>query len=157
MCVRTRATNASVGCFINLFFGVQNETAIDSDFSIPASQNVMMIDEVSMNVLEMFLVHVHTNTYSFSMMAIFFPWFVVRMWLMRVVFPDPKKPVITVTGIFFEPSSFVLATMVVIEKTNKLILLGSKEMASPLESFKERAENQPNVSIFGKPISFPHQ
>mmetsp|Transcript_16968 Transcript_16968/g.51430 ORF Transcript_16968/g.51430 Transcript_16968/m.51430 type:complete len:270 (+) Transcript_16968:825-1634(+) len=46
-----------------------------------------------------------TSPNSFSMTAIFFPWVAVRMWLSRVVFPLPRKPVRTVTGTRFSLSS----------------------------------------------------
>ena len=35
---------------------------------------------------------------SFSMTAIFLPCWVVRMWFSSVVFPEPRKPVMTVMG-----------------------------------------------------------
>mmetsp|Transcript_688 Transcript_688/g.1873 ORF Transcript_688/g.1873 Transcript_688/m.1873 type:complete len:273 (-) Transcript_688:12-830(-) len=41
-----------------------------------------------------------TSPNSFSMTAILFPCCFVRMWLSRVVFPLPRKPVRTVTGTF---------------------------------------------------------
>mmetsp|Transcript_27539 Transcript_27539/g.68459 ORF Transcript_27539/g.68459 Transcript_27539/m.68459 type:complete len:202 (-) Transcript_27539:17-622(-) len=39
-----------------------------------------------------------TSPNSFSITAIFLPWFAVRMWLRRVVLPAPRKPVRIVTG-----------------------------------------------------------
>ena len=39
-----------------------------------------------------------TSPNSFSMIAIFLPWLAVKMWLSRVVLPEPRKPVSTVTG-----------------------------------------------------------
>jgi len=40
-----------------------------------------------------------TSPNSFSMTAIFLPWFPVRMWLTRVVLPAPRNPVMMETGI----------------------------------------------------------
>ena len=42
--------------------------------------------------------HKHSPN-SFSMMAIFLPCWPCRMWLTSVVFPLPRNPVTTVTGI----------------------------------------------------------
>ncbi len=42
-----------------------------------------------------------TSPNSFSMTAIRRPCSAVRMWFNRVVLPDPRKPVITVTGTFW--------------------------------------------------------
>mmetsp|Transcript_74137 Transcript_74137/g.194434 ORF Transcript_74137/g.194434 Transcript_74137/m.194434 type:complete len:340 (-) Transcript_74137:171-1190(-) len=40
-----------------------------------------------------------TSPNSFSMMAIFLPWFTSRMWFSRVVLPAPRKPVMMVVGV----------------------------------------------------------
>mmetsp|Transcript_80760 Transcript_80760/g.254846 ORF Transcript_80760/g.254846 Transcript_80760/m.254846 type:complete len:254 (+) Transcript_80760:1049-1810(+) len=44
-----------------------------------------------------------TSPNSFSMTAIFLPWFACRMWLSSVVFPAPRKPVMIVVGVFVPP------------------------------------------------------
>ena len=46
----------------------------------------------------MSLSSIEVSPNSFSMMAIFLPCVAVRMWLSRVVLPEPRKPVRMVTG-----------------------------------------------------------
>mmetsp|Transcript_92791 Transcript_92791/g.289301 ORF Transcript_92791/g.289301 Transcript_92791/m.289301 type:complete len:321 (+) Transcript_92791:660-1622(+) len=63
----------------------------------------MMFSSVTELLLLMSFSSIPTSPNSFSMTAIFLPWFASRMWLSSVVFPAPRKPVMIVVGVLAPP------------------------------------------------------
>mmetsp|Transcript_6917 Transcript_6917/g.20219 ORF Transcript_6917/g.20219 Transcript_6917/m.20219 type:complete len:223 (-) Transcript_6917:61-729(-) len=70
-----------------------------------------------------------TSPNSFSMMANLNPWFSESKWFSKVVFPDPRNPVSTVTGTLPSGRSlyFLIAASSVVEYAAMLLLLFPNE------------------------------